>query len=93
MGLTFSLELVTSHNAEPFVKYISPIPLLMTVMADDIYTPSDLVLAAYHAAREPKQLQLLEGGHFDSYDGVNFERNASTQTEFLRKWLGCKSVE
>jgi hypothetical protein len=65
----------------------------MTVTTDDAYTPSDLALAAYHDAREPKQLQLLEGGHFDSYDGVHFERNASTQTEFLKKWLGCKSVE
>lgn len=65
----------------------------MTVMTDDIYTPTDLALAAYHDAREPKQLQLLEGGHFDSYDGVNFKRNASTQTEFLKKWLQCESTE
>jgi hypothetical protein len=56
-------------------------------MIDDRYTPADLALGAFNNAREPKQLQLLPGGHFDAYHGDNFERNAATQTEFLKKWL------
>jgi hypothetical protein len=56
-------------------------------MIDDCYTPADLALGAFNDAREPKQLQLLPGGHFDAYSGDSFERNAATQTEFLKKWL------
>jgi fermentation-respiration switch protein FrsA (DUF1100 family) len=59
----------------------------MTVAQNDVLTPTDLALEAYSRAREPKQLNILPGGHFDGYSGVNFERNAGTQVEFLKKWL------
>lgn len=61
----------------------------MTVAQNDVLTPTDLALEAYQRAREPKQLHIIPGGHFDGYTGPNFEKNAGTQTEFLRKWL-CK---
>ena len=50
-------------------------------------TPTDLALEAYSRAREPKQLNILPGGHFDAYDGPNFENTANIQVEFLRKYL------
>lgn len=34
---------------------------------NDVLTPTDLALAAYEKAREPKKLVLLPGGHFDAY--------------------------
>jgi hypothetical protein len=44
-------------------------------------------LAAFNEAREPKQLQMLSGGHYDGFEGTGFQKNATTQTEFLKKWL------
>lgn len=61
----------------------------MTVAENDILTPTDIAIAAYMRALEPKQLNMLPGGHFDGYTGPNFEQNAGTQAEFLKKWL-CK---
>lgn len=59
----------------------------MTVAENDALVPTDLALQAYETAVEPKQIQILPGGHYDAYSGPNFERNAGTQVEFLRKWL------
>jgi hypothetical protein len=59
----------------------------MTVAQNDVLTPTDLALEAYSRAREPKQLQILPGGHFDGYSGFNFEKNAETQAGFLKKYL------
>jgi len=59
----------------------------MTVAENDVLTPTDLALEAYSRALEPKQLQLLPGGHFDAYSGPNFEKNSGVQVEFLRKNL------
>ena len=59
----------------------------MTVAANDVLTPTDLAIEAYSRAREPKQLHIVPGGHFDGYSGPNFEKNAGTQTEFLRETL------
>jgi fermentation-respiration switch protein FrsA (DUF1100 family) len=85
--------MIGSHNPEAFVKHISPTPLLITVLTEDDLAPADLALRAFNKAREPKELQMLEGGHFDCYAGRHFERNAATQTAFLKKWLGCKVIE
>lgn len=74
---------------EPAVNIhrISPTPLLMTVGVNDVLTPTDLAIEAYSRAREPKQLHILPGGHFGGYSGPNFEKNAGTQTEFLKRTL------
>jgi uncharacterized protein len=82
-----SVELISTHNPRPFIPLIAPTPLLLTIAVDDTLTPSDLQLAAYNEAREPKQLQLLPGDHFAVYGGTTFVKNAATQTEFLKKWL------
>ena len=82
-----SLELLRSNEPGYHIHRISPTPLLMSVAEGDVLTPTDLALEAYSRAKEPKQLQLIPGGHFDAYSGPNFEANAGTQTEFLKKWL------
>ncbi len=46
---------------------------------NDVLTPTDLAIAAYEKAREPKKLQILPGGHFDAYvDG--FDRSGRPAT-------------
>lgn len=59
----------------------------MTVAENDVLTPTDLALTAFAKANEPKELQILPGGHFDGYSGFNFERNASRQADFLKRHL------
>lgn len=85
--LTCSIETITHHNPGAMIHLISPTPLLLTVLLNDVLTPPDIALEAYNNAREPKQLQLLQGGHFDAYHGPTFETNVATQAEFLKKWL------
>lgn len=80
-----SVEAFRAYNAAADIHRISPTPLLMTVAANDVLTPTDLALEAYSRAREPKALHILPGGHFDAYVGPNFERNVSRQIAFLKE--------
>lgn len=50
-----------------WVPRVSPTPLLMVVALSDTVTITDLALAAYRRALEPKRLALISGGHFDPY--------------------------
>jgi hypothetical protein len=69
------------------VSRISPTPLLMTIAYNDVLTPTDIAIETFSRAREPKQIQFIPGGHFDGYSGPNFELNAGTQAQFLKKHL------
>lgn len=60
-----SVELLRGNEPAHHIHHISPTPLLMTVAENDVLTPTDIALEAYTRAREPKQLQMLPGGHFD----------------------------
>ena len=83
----FSVELLRANEPSHHIHHISPTPLLMTIAENDVLTPTDLSIEAYMRAREPKELHIIPGGHFDGYTGFNFERNAGRQTEFLKKTL------
>lgn len=50
-----------------WISRVSPTPLLLVVARDDKVTLTDLALAAYERALEPKRLALVPGGHFDPY--------------------------
>ncbi|KIW01244.1 uncharacterized protein PV09_07287 [Verruconis gallopava] len=82
-----SLEAFRAYDPSAMIHRISPTPLLMTVAENDVLTPTDLALAAFAKANEPKELHILPGGHFDGYSGFNFERNAGRQAEFLKRYL------
>ncbi|MGM9488304.1 hypothetical protein [Ideonella sp. YS5] len=45
----------------------APTPLLMVVATHDTITLTDLELAAYEKALQPKRLVTIEGGHFAPY--------------------------
>jgi fermentation-respiration switch protein FrsA (DUF1100 family) len=62
-----SVEMFAEYEPISYVPYISPTPLLMLPAKNDVLTPTELAIAAYEQAREPKKLQLLPGGHFDAY--------------------------
>ncbi len=63
----WSLDLFWGLDNASFTPRISPTPLLMIVALADELVPSDLALAAYGQALEPKKLVLLPGNHFSPY--------------------------
>lgn len=62
-----SVEMFTEYEPAAHLPYISPTPLLMLPAQNDVLTPTELAIAAFETAREPKKLHILPGGHFDAY--------------------------
>jgi fermentation-respiration switch protein FrsA (DUF1100 family) len=62
-----SVEMFTEYEPVTYLPYISPTPLLMLPALGDHLTPSELAIAAFDRAHEPKKLVILPGGHFDAY--------------------------
>jgi uncharacterized protein len=69
-----------------WIARVSPTPLLMVVAKDDRLTVTDLALAAYERALQPKRLALLPGGHFDPYLG-QFAQAEAAATAWFREHL------
>ncbi|MCJ1475826.1 hypothetical protein MMC13_004490 [Lambiella insularis] len=83
-----SLELLRGYRPGLVTDSISPTPLLMVVaQGDSMMTPADLCLEAYQRAREPKELLMLPGEHFEAYSGKNLETMNAKEIEFMKKWL------
>jgi len=80
------MEEFRSYNPWTEIHHIAPTPLLMTIATQDTLMPTDLALAAYDKALEPKELQLIKGPHFGGY-GEHFEAVAKRQADFLKKTL------
>jgi len=68
------------------IDRIGPTPLLMIVADKDDVTPTDLALAAYNRAVEPKRLRLILGGHFDPYI-AQFEAASSEALDWFSSHL------
>jgi hypothetical protein len=62
-----TVEMLGEYEPGSYLPYVSPTPLLMVVAEGDHLTPSELAIAAYDRAHEPKRLDILPGGHFDAY--------------------------
>lgn len=62
-----SVEMFTEYEPVSYLPYISPTPLLLMPARGDHLVPSEITIAAYELAREPKRLQILPGGQFDAY--------------------------
>lgn len=86
-GVTLS-TVAHSIEYEPGAQMacISPTPLLMIVALDDTITPTDLALAAYARALEPKQLVMLPGDHFVPYQRA-FERASRAACDWFVQHL------
>jgi fermentation-respiration switch protein FrsA (DUF1100 family) len=65
------------------VGHVAPTPLLMVVATDDNLAATDVALAAFERAGEPKALDLIEGHHFVPYDGDAFTRAATRARDFF----------
>jgi fermentation-respiration switch protein FrsA (DUF1100 family) len=91
-GLWENTVTVRSNRAarmyEPgsWISRVSPTPLLMVVATHDTITLTDLELAAYERALEPKKLVLIPGGHFDPYL-TGFEQSSQAATAWFEQHL------
>jgi pimeloyl-ACP methyl ester carboxylesterase len=57
-------------------------PLLMVVGKRDVTTPTDIALAAFERAREPKRLVTFDGKHYDAYV-AEFETTSRAAEEWF----------
>jgi fermentation-respiration switch protein FrsA (DUF1100 family) len=69
------------------IDAIAPTPLRMIVADNDLLAPTDLALAAYARAMEPKSLVLIKGSHFDVYQGDGFEVSSKAALEWFEMHL------
>jgi uncharacterized protein len=83
-----SVEMFTEYEPGDYLPRISPTPLMMVVAAQDHLTVSDISLAAYGRANEPKRLLVLPCGHFEAYVGAAFETSAPAQRDWFLTHLG-----
>ncbi|MGF6600772.1 fermentation-respiration switch protein FrsA (DUF1100 family) [Paraburkholderia sp. GAS448] len=70
-----------------WISRVSPTPLLMVVATRDTITLTDLELAAYERALQPKRLVTIEGGHFDPYLSM-FQQSSDAAVEWFKLHLG-----
>lgn len=81
-----SARLARTYEPGHWVLRVSPTPLMMIIATADHVTLTDLELRAYEHALEPKQLVLIEGGHFDPYLG-EFPRASAAAVSWFRQHL------
>jgi uncharacterized protein len=81
-----SLELYSEYEPGSFVERIAPTPLLMIVGDGDVVCPTDMALAAFNRAGEPKRLELYQGGHFSAYTD-QFDRAARAAAAWFTEHL------
>ncbi|PMY53110.1 MULTISPECIES: alpha/beta hydrolase [Pseudomonas] len=69
-----------------WIARVSPTPLLMIVALQDTITLTDLELAAYERAVEPKRLVTIPGGHFDTYI-TRFDQSSTAALDWFKEHL------
>jgi pimeloyl-ACP methyl ester carboxylesterase len=62
-----SIEMTAEFEGGAYIDRVSPTPLRLIVMRDDLVTLADDALDFYENAREPKDLVLLPGNHYECY--------------------------
>jgi uncharacterized protein len=71
-----------------WISRVSPTPLLTVIALRDTVTLTDLALAAYERALQPKRLVTIQGGHFDPYLS-QFKQSSAAALEWFGKHLGA----
>jgi hypothetical protein len=73
------------------LPFVAPRALLMVVASEDRLAATDVALAGFARAGEPKRLELVPGDHFVPYDGEGFARARAAMVDFLRDALRVPS--
>jgi hypothetical protein len=82
-----SVEMFTEYEPGVYLPWISPTPLLLLVAVGDHLVPSELAIAAFDTAHQPKELIIMPGGHFDAYT-VGFEGSSGPARDWFVRHLG-----
>ncbi len=88
-----SITLENAMGTEPAwdpgvcIAHVAPRPLLLVVASDDRLASTEVTLAAFERAGEPKELVMLEGHHFVPYEGEAFTRGSQAMRDFLARHL------
>jgi fermentation-respiration switch protein FrsA (DUF1100 family) len=82
-----SVEMFTEYEPGGYLPWISPTPLLLLVAVGDHLVPSELAIAAFDTAHQPKELIIMPGGHFDAYT-VGFEGSSASARDWFLRHLG-----
>lgn len=83
-----TVEMLGEYEPIAYIGRISPTPLLMVVAREDHLTPAHLAIDAFEQAREPKELVILPGGHFDAYV-AGFDGASVAARDFLVEHLAA----
>jgi fermentation-respiration switch protein FrsA (DUF1100 family) len=81
-----SVEMFTEYEPGTYLPYISPTPLLMLVAVGDHLVPSELAIAAFDTAHQPKELIIMPGGHFDAYV-AGFDASSGAARDWFTRYL------
>lgn len=86
-----TVEMFTEYEPGVYIDKIAPTPLLMVLAREDHLTVVDQALQAYNRALEPKQLEILPGGHFDAYTGPGFEQGSAAARDWFVRHLAQRT--
>jgi cephalosporin-C deacetylase-like acetyl esterase len=81
-----STRAARTYEPGQWISRVSPTPLLLIVGLHDSITVTDLALAAYERALQPKKLVTIGGDHFDPYLG-RFAQASSAACDWFTEHL------
>lgn len=81
-----SAEMASEYEPALYLDRVSPTPLQMIVMANDLVTLADDAIELYARALEPKRLVLLAGNHYDAYREA-FDATSAASRDWLVEHL------
>jgi uncharacterized protein len=82
-----SLDRNSEYSPRFYVQLISNTPMLMIIASHDIITPTEDEKSMFELAKTTKKLIVVEGGHFDAYQGAGFEKFCQPAVEWFTKYL------
>jgi dienelactone hydrolase len=83
-----SAEMTSEYEAGAFIDRVSPTPLQMIVMQNDLVTLADDAIEFYERALEPKKLVLVPGNHYEAYRERFAETSAASRDWFVTHLRG-----
>src|SRR5215475_9513203 len=82
-----SVEMFTEYEPGGYLPWISPTPLLLLVAVGDHLVPSELAIAAFDTAHQPKELIIMHAAPTDTYT-VGFESSSGPARDWFLRHLG-----
>ncbi len=82
-----SLDKNNEYNPQFYVPLISHTPLLMIIASHDVITPTEDEKKMFELANTNKNLIVVEGRHFDAYQGSSFGKFCQPAVDWFTQYL------